>query len=206
LSTPAHRRIECRKNWASRWAKRLSLRPVKSKALLYKFVSQRLTFSNDKNKTLAKHNTQCHTQIILVIISCKHIIFHPNDGRVVSNFIIQALKNRDITIFGDGSQTRSFQYVDDLIEGMIRMMNTDDSFIGPVNIGNPNEFTMLELAQKVIELTNSKSKIIFCPLPSDDPKHRKPDIRLAKTQLNWEPKIQLQEGLLKTIDYFKQII
>ena len=131
---------------------------------------------------------------------------HPNDGRVVSNFIIQALKNRDITVFGDGSQTRSFQYVDDLIEGMIRMMNTDDSFIGPVNIGNPDEFTMMELAQKVVELTDSKSKIIFCPLPSDDPKHRKPDIQLAKTQLNWEPKIQFYEGLLKTIDYFKQII
>jgi len=131
---------------------------------------------------------------------------HPNDGRVVSNFIIQALKNRDITVFGDGNQTRSFQYVDDLIEGMIRMMNTDDSFIGPVNIGNPNEFTMMELAQKVIELTDSKSKIVFCPLPSDDPKHRKPDIQLAKNRLNWEPKIQLQEGLLKTIDYFKQII
>jgi len=131
---------------------------------------------------------------------------HPYDGRVVSNFIIQALKNQDITIFGDGSQTRSFQYVDDLIEGMIRMMNTDNSFIGPVNIGNPNEFTMLELAQKVIELTDSKSKILFCPLPSDDPKRRKPDIQLAKTRLNWEPKIQLHEGLLKTIDYFKQII
>jgi len=131
---------------------------------------------------------------------------HPNDGRVVSNLIIQALKNRDITVFGDGNQTRSFQYVDDLIEGMIRMMNTDDSFIGPVNIGNPNEFTMMELAQKVIELTDSKSKIVFCPLPSDDPKHRKPDIQLAKNRLNWEPKIQLQEGLLKTIDYFKQII
>jgi len=130
----------------------------------------------------------------------------PNDGRVVSNFIIQALKNQDITIFGDGSQTRSFQYVDDLIEGMIRVMNTGDSFIGPVNIGNPDEFTMLELAQKVIELTESKSKIKFCPLPSDDPKQRKPDIQLAKTRLNWEPAIQLQEGLLKTIDYFKQII
>lgn len=130
---------------------------------------------------------------------------HPNDGRVVSNFITQALKNQDITIFGDGTQTRSFQYVDDLIEGMIRMMNTDDSFIGPVNIGNPNEFTMLELAQKVIELTGSKSKMVFCPLPSDDPKQRKPDIQLAKSKLNWEPKVQLQEGLLKTIDYFKQI-
>jgi UDP-glucuronate decarboxylase len=131
---------------------------------------------------------------------------HPNDGRVVSNFIIQALKGEDITIFGDGTQTRSFQYVDDLIEGMIWMMNSDRSFTGPVNIGNPNEFTMLELAQKVIELTGSKSKLIFHPLPSDDPKQRKPDICLAKSQLDWEPKIQLQEGLLKTIEYCKKII
>jgi UDP-glucuronate decarboxylase len=131
---------------------------------------------------------------------------HPNDGRVVSNFIIQALKNQDITIFGEGTQTRSFQYVDDLIEGIVRMMNTGNDFIGPVNIGNPNEFTMLELAQKVIELTGSKSKLVFCPLPSDDPKQRKPDISLAKRALDWEPKIQLQEGLLKTIDYFRQIV
>jgi len=131
---------------------------------------------------------------------------HPNDGRVVSNFIIQALKNKDITIFGDGLQTRSFQYVDDLIEAMIKMMNTEDGFIGPVNIGNPNEFTMLELAQKVIELTNSKSKIVFCPLPSDDPKQRQPNISLAKSKLNWQPTIQLHEGLLKTIEYFKIII
>ena len=131
---------------------------------------------------------------------------HPNDGRVVSNFIIQALKNEDITIFGDGKQTRSFQYVDDLINGMIKMMNTDDSIIGPINIGNPNEFTMLELAQKVIELTDSKSKISFLPLPADDPKQRKPDISLAKSTLDWEPKIQLQEGLIKTIEYFKKVV
>jgi len=131
---------------------------------------------------------------------------HPNDGRVVSNFIIQALKNEDITIFGDGKQTRSFQYVDDLVEGMIRMMNTDNSVIGPVNIGNPNEFTMLELAQKVIELTSSKSKIVFMPLPSDDPRQRKPNIDLAKSLLNWEPKVQLEEGLKKTIDYFKKVV
>ena len=131
---------------------------------------------------------------------------HPSDGRVVSNFIIQALKNENITIFGDGTQTRSFQYVDDLINGMIKMMNADDSFIGPVNIGNPNEFTILELAQKIIELTNSKSKIIFLPLPTDDPKQRKPNISLAKSTLDWEPKIQLQEGLTKTIEYFKKII
>lgn len=132
---------------------------------------------------------------------------HPNDGRVVSNFIVQALKGEDITIFGDGKQTRSFQYVDDLIEGMMRMMNTSDDFIGPVNLGNPNEFTMLELANAVVKLTKSKSKIIHLPLPQDDPKQRQPDISLAKQQLNgWEPKIQLEEGLLKTIDYFKSVI
>jgi UDP-glucuronate decarboxylase len=131
---------------------------------------------------------------------------HPNDGRVVSNFIIQALKNNDITIFGTGMQTRSFQYVDDLVNGMIKMMATKNDIIGPVNIGNPNEFTMLELAQKIIELTNSKSKLVFQPLPSDDPKQRKPDISLAKSLLNWEPKIQLEEGLTKTIEYFRGII
>ncbi len=131
---------------------------------------------------------------------------HPNDGRVVSNFIIQALQNRDITVYGDGLQTRSFQYVDDLVEGMIRMMNTEN-FIGPVNIGNPNEFTILELAKKVIELTNSKSKIIYMPMPQDDPTQRKPDISLAKQKLNnWEPKIELDDGLVKTIDYFKKLI
>jgi UDP-glucuronate decarboxylase len=130
---------------------------------------------------------------------------HPNDGRVVSNFIIQALKGEDITIFGDGTQTRSFQYIDDLVNGMVKMMKTDKSFIGPVNIGNPNEFTMLELAQKVIELTGSKSKITFLPLPSDDPKQRQPNIELAKSKLDWEPKIQLEEGLKKTIEYFKHL-
>lgn len=128
---------------------------------------------------------------------------HPNDGRVVSNFIIQALKNQDITIYGDGQQTRSFCYVDDLIEGLIRMMKTPDDFIGPVNVGNPFEFSILELAQLVIELTNSKSKIVFQPLPSDDPMQRKPNIELAKSTLGWEPKIQLREGLIKTIEYFK---
>ncbi len=129
---------------------------------------------------------------------------HPQDGRVVSNFIIQALQGKDITIYGDGMQTRSFQYVDDLVEAMIRMMQTPDTFIGPVNTGNPNEFTMLELAQMVIKLTNSKSKIVHLPLPSDDPKQRQPDISLAKKMLNnWEPKIQLEEGLTKTINYFK---
>jgi UDP-glucuronate decarboxylase len=132
---------------------------------------------------------------------------NPNDGRVVSNFIVQALQNKDITIFGDGSQTRSFQYVDDLIEGMIRMMNSPKNFKGPVNIGNPNEFTMLELAEKVIQITGSKSKITYLPLPKDDPTRRQPDITLAKKELNnWEPKIQLEEGLQKTIEYFKKII
>ncbi|MDR0507388.1 MAG: SDR family oxidoreductase [Dysgonamonadaceae bacterium] len=131
---------------------------------------------------------------------------NPNDGRVVSNFIVQALRNEDVTIFGDGTQTRSFQYVDDLVEAMVRMMNTDDSFTGPVNIGNPGEFTMLELANMIIELTGSKSKIIFQPLPTDDPKQRKPNIELAKEKLNWEPKVKLQDGLVKTIEYFKKII
>lgn len=132
---------------------------------------------------------------------------HPCDGRVVSNFIVQALQNKDITVAGDGSQTRSFQYIDDLIEGMIRMMNTPDNITGPINLGNPSEFTILELAEKVIELTNSKSKIKFIALPSDDPMQRKPDISLAKNTLNnWQPQIQLEEGLLKTIDYFKTIL
>lgn len=126
-----------------------------------------------------------------------------NDGRVVSNFIVQALKGEDITIYGNGLQTRSFQYVDDLVEALIRMMATEDSFIGPVNMGNPFEFTMLELANTVIELTNSNSKLIYLPLPSDDPCQRQPDIALAKEKLGWEPKIQLKEGLEKTIAYFE---
>jgi UDP-glucuronate decarboxylase len=131
---------------------------------------------------------------------------HPNDGRVVSNFIVQALQNQDITIYGDGHQTRSFQYVDDLVEGMIRMMASRDEFTGPVNIGNPNEFTILELAEKVIKLTGSKSNIIRMPLPPDDPTQRQPDISLAKKELDWAPKIQLEEGLTRTIDYFRSII
>lgn len=131
---------------------------------------------------------------------------HPNDGRVVSNFIVQCLRNEDITIYGDGNQSRSFQYVDDLIEGMIKIMATPNSFIGPVNIGNPNEFTILELAQTVIRLTNSKSKLIFKPLPMDDPQQRKPDISLAKEKLNWTPKIELEEGLKKTIFYFDNLL
>ena len=129
----------------------------------------------------------------------------PDDGRVVSNFIMQALKGEDITIYGDGKQTRSFQYVDDLVEGMIRMM-ASENFTGPVNLGNPREFTMQELAELVLKMTNSKSKIIFTPLPSDDPKQRKPDITLAKEKLNgWEPKIRLEEGLIDTIKYFKSL-
>lgn len=131
----------------------------------------------------------------------------PDDGRVVSNFIVQALQGQDITIFGNGKQTRSFQYVSDLVDGMIRMMNTSDDFTGPVNIGNPKEFTMLELAKNIIELTNSKSKIIYLPLPSDDPTQRQPDITLAKEKLNgWEPIVPLTEGLIKTIDYFDNLL
>ena len=128
-----------------------------------------------------------------------------NDGRVVSNFIIQALKNEDITIYGDGSQTRSFQYIDDLIDGLLKMMDSG-SFTGPVNLGNPNEFTMLELAQLVIKMTDSKSKIVFYPLPKDDPKQRQPDIGVAKKFLSWQPQVQLENGLEKTIEYFRKII
>ncbi|WP_199866278.1 UDP-glucuronic acid decarboxylase family protein [Flavobacterium sp. Root186] len=132
---------------------------------------------------------------------------NPADGRVVSNFIVQALQGKDITIFGDGLQTRSFQYVDDLVEGMIRMMASDRDFLGPVNLGNPNEFTMLELAEAIIELTGSTSKIIHLGLPQDDPKQRQPDISLAYNKLNgWEPKIQLREGLVSTISYFDQLL
>ncbi len=129
-----------------------------------------------------------------------------DDGRVVSNFIVQALKNEDITMYGDGSQTRSFCYVDDLVEGMIRMMNSREEFTGPVNLGNPGEFTMLELAEKIIELTGSKSKITYLPLPQDDPTQRKPVVELAKKELDWEPKIPLEEGLKKTIGYFEEVL
>jgi UDP-glucuronate decarboxylase len=130
---------------------------------------------------------------------------HPNDGRVVSNFIVQALQGKDITIYGDGSQTRSFCYVDDLIAAMVKMMATEKGFTGPVNIGNPGEFTMLELAQLVLKLSNSKSKIVYQPLPSDDPKQRQPDITLAKAKLAWEPKVKLEDGLKETISYFKNL-
>lgn len=132
---------------------------------------------------------------------------HPADGRVVSNFIVQALKNEDITIYGEGNQTRSFQYVDDLIEGMVRMMNNEKNFIGPVNLGNPVEFTIKQLAEKIIAMIpETKSKIVYRDLPQDDPKQRKPDITLAKEKLDWEPNIQLEEGLVKTIEYFRKIV
>ena len=130
---------------------------------------------------------------------------HPKDGRVVSNFIVQALKGEDITVYGDGSQTRSFCFVDDLIEGLLAFMDVDKGFPGPINIGNPTEFTMLELAESVLKLTNSASKLVFKELPHDDPKQRKPDISLAKEKLSWEPKVQLNEGLLKTIQYFSKL-
>ena len=130
---------------------------------------------------------------------------NPNDGRVVSNFIVQALQGEDITIYGTGQQTRSFQYVDDLVEGMVRMMAAEN-FCGPVNLGNPGEFTMLELAEKVIRMTDSSSKLAFRPLPQDDPAQRKPDIRLAAEKLGWKPAIPLEEGLEKTISYFRSIL
>lgn len=131
---------------------------------------------------------------------------HPNDGRVVSNFIVQALQGKDITIYGDGQQTRSFCYVDDLIGAIICMMDTPEDITGPVNVGNPGEFTMLELAEKVLQLTGSKSKLVFKPLPSDDPKQRQPDIALAKKELGWEPKVGLDEGLKETISYFRHTL
>jgi UDP-glucuronate decarboxylase len=131
---------------------------------------------------------------------------HPNDGRVVSNFIMQALQNRPITIFGEGGQTRSFCYQSDLIEALIRLMNTPDSITGPVNVGNPNEFTIRQLAEKVIELTGSNSELVFKPLPSDDPMQRQPDISMAKDIINWEPMVQLEKGLVNTITYFESLL
>ena len=131
---------------------------------------------------------------------------HPDDGRVVSNFIVQALNNKAITIYGDGSQTRSFCYVDDLIDGMVKLMSSSADVTGPINIGNPNEFSILELAEKILQLTNSESEIVMKPLPSDDPRQRQPDISLARSVLNWEPNTQLEQGLLKTIDYFRTIV
>jgi len=131
---------------------------------------------------------------------------HPNDGRVVSNFIVQALQGKAITIYGDGSQTRSFCYVDDLVECMIRFMASPDDFVGPMNMGNPGEFTIRELAEKVVELTGSASKIVYEPLPCDDPKQRRPDIGLARGMLGWEPQVKLEEGLKKTIAYFETLL
>ena len=130
----------------------------------------------------------------------------PDDGRVVSNFIVQALKNQDITIYGDGNQTRSFCYVDDLVDGMVKMMESRDGFTGPVNLGNPGEFTMIELAELVLKITGSHSKLVHLPLPQDDPTQRKPVIELAKRELNWEPTIKLEDGLVKTIEYFKKYL
>jgi len=131
---------------------------------------------------------------------------HPNDGRVVSNFIVQALRGEDVTIYGDGSQTRSFCYVDDLIDGMIRLMDSEKGFTGPVNMGNPGEFTMLELAESVLRLTGSPSKLVHRPLPADDPRQRKPDIALARAKLAWEPKVTLEDGLKETIGYFRKLL
>jgi UDP-glucuronate decarboxylase len=131
---------------------------------------------------------------------------HPNDGRVVSNFIVQALEGNPISLYGDGSQTRSFCYVDDMVEALMRLMRSPEGFTGPVNLGNPEEYTVLELAQFIIKLTGSKSKIIHKGLPKDDPERRKPDISLAKTTLGWSPEIKLEEGLMKTIDYFDQLL
>jgi len=153
------------------------------------------------------YNRQFGTRIkVIRIFNTYGPNMDPDDGRVVSNFILQALRGADITIYGDGSQTRSFCYVDDLIEGMIRMMNSDDAFLGPVNLGNPGEFTVKELAEKVIKMTGSKSKIVYEELPKDDPTQRRPVIDLAKEKLGWEPKIKLDEGLEKTIEYFKQYV
>jgi UDP-glucuronate decarboxylase len=131
---------------------------------------------------------------------------HPDDGRVVSNFIVQALKNEDITVYGNGMQTRSFCYIDDLVDGMVRMMNTEKGFTGPVNLGNPREFTILELAEMVIAMTGSRSRIVFKPLPEDDPKQRKPVIDLAEEKLGWTPKVQLEDGLKRTIEYFERVL
>jgi len=166
----------------------------------------------DEGKRVAEtlfmnYNKQNNVRIkIIRIFNTYGPKMHPNDGRVVSNFIVQALAGKDITVYGDGLQTRSFQYVDDLVEGMIRLMATPDNFTQPVNIGNPGEYTIFELAEKIIQLTGSKSKIIYKPLPEDDPMQRCPDISTAKKYLDWEPKIHLEEGLKKTIEYFAGMI
>ncbi|MBR4265825.1 MAG: SDR family oxidoreductase [Bacteroidales bacterium] len=166
----------------------------------------------DEGKRLAEtlflnYHTQNNVKIkIIRIFNTYGPRMHPNDGRVVSNFIVQALTNKPITIYGDGSQTRSFQYVDDLLNGMIKMMNSDDSFIGPVNIGNPGEFTIKQLAEKVIDMTGSKSQIVYEPLPGDDPVRRKPDISLAMEKLDWQPVVKLEQGLANTIAYFDELL
>lgn len=153
------------------------------------------------------YNREFHTKIKIVrLFNTYGPNMDPNDGRVVSNMIIQALQNKNLTIYGDGTQTRSFCYVDDLIEALIKMMESPDSFMGPVNLGNPGEYTMIELAEKIKKLSSSHSSIVYLPLPLDDPKQRKPDISLAKTTLLWEPKISLDRGILATIEYFKSII
>lgn len=153
------------------------------------------------------YNRQYQTDIKVVrIFNTYGPRMHPNDGRVVSNFIMQALQSRNITIYGDGEQTRSFCYVDDLIDGMVKMMNSDSDFIGPVNLGNPSEFTMNKLAEIILKLTSSKSKIIYKSLPIDDPKQRNPNIILAKAKLDWQPKVCLEDGLKETIAYFKKLI
>lgn len=150
------------------------------------------------------YNREFGTKIkVIRIFNTYGPLMDPNDGRVVSNFILQALNSDDITLYGDGSQTRSFCYVDDLVNGIVKMMSSDDEFLGPVNLGNPGEFTVKELAEIILEMTGSKSKITYCDLPKDDPTQRKPDISLAKEKLCWEPKIPLRDGLAKTIEYFK---
>ena len=150
------------------------------------------------------YHRQCGVRVKLIrIFNTYGPRMLPNDGRVVSNFVVQALQGKDIEIYGSGNQTRSFQYVDDLIEGMIRMMDSEDDFIGPVNLGNPGEFTIRELAEKVIQLTGSTSRIVYKPLPMDDPQRRQPDISLAKERLGWQPVVKLDEGLARIIDYFR---
>ncbi|MEO7035130.1 MAG: UDP-glucuronic acid decarboxylase family protein [Polyangiaceae bacterium] len=153
------------------------------------------------------YNRQHHVDIkVMRIFNTYGPRMNPNDGRVVSNFIVQAIRGEDITIYGDGQQTRSFCYVDDLVEGMLRLMDTETGFTGPVNIGNPGEFTMLELAEKVITFVGTKSKIVNRPLPQDDPRQRKPDIGIAQSKLGWQPKVQLDDGLKETIKYFRRIL
>ncbi|MGN0048880.1 MAG: UDP-glucuronic acid decarboxylase family protein [Bacteroides sp.] len=150
------------------------------------------------------YHRQCGVRVKLIrIFNTYGPRMLPNDGRVVSNFVVQALQGKDITIYGSGNQTRSFQYVDDLIEGMVRMMDSEDDFIGPVNLGNPGEFTIRELAEKVIQLTESTSRIVYKPLPMDDPQRRQPDISLAKERLGWQPEVKLDEGLVRIIEYFR---